>query len=251
MNNGGNELWWDTSGGLHQANGSAQNQFGATTFGTNPNQPQITQSGYLLQVNVPNSAYSPQTLGGGHAGSLNVITTPTIGAPFVNNFTLGGSTTVSYVCSGTDFDGNLIPGTTTTITNASATWAGPQFIQVVCPWAAGVNTYQIYRTAGGPNQGLLASGSGPGFSVFDFYGSAGGGTPPVSNGSNPTISVTGSGNPMITMGTVEILNGVGAPTGCGTTYGNGSIYSNTTGAHSTTNLLYVCDAATTTWVDIE
>jgi hypothetical protein len=73
----------------------------------------------------------------------------------------------------------------------------------------------------------------------------------VSNTSNPTISVQGSGNPTITMGTVQILNGAGVPTGCGTTYGNGSLYMNNSGGHSTSNLIYVCDAATTTWVDIE
>ena len=251
INSGSNELWFGLNGSINQVNASANNQLGATQFGTNPHQPQVTQSGYLLQVNVPNTAYSPQTLGGGHAGSLNVTTTANVPAPTVTDFTNGGSTTVSYVCSGTDFDGNLIPGTTATITTASSSWAFPKFVQVVCPWTAGVNTYQIYRTVGGVDQGLLVSGVGPGLNLFDYDGASSGGTPPGSNASNPHISVTGTGNPTITMGTVEILNGVGAPTGCGTTYGNGSIYSNTTGAHSTNNLLYVCDAATTTWVDIE
>jgi hypothetical protein len=50
---------------------------------------------------------------------------------------------------------------------------------------------------------------------------------------------------------VEILNGAGVPTGCGTTYGNGSIYSNTSGTHAGPTLLYVCDAATTTWIPFE
>ncbi|HET6219820.1 MAG TPA: hypothetical protein VFE27_22530 [Acidobacteriaceae bacterium] len=253
INNGSNETWFDTTGAIHQINTGAANLMqGALVVGASPLQPAISESGYLLQTNGANSAYQPMTLGGGHAGSLNVIATSNIAAPTLTNFAGSGSTTYSYVCSGTDFDGNLIPGTTATITNAPASWAFPQAIQVVCPWnTAGVNTYQIYRTAGGPSQGLLTSGTGPGFGVFDFYGAASGGTPPASNGSNPHISVTGSGNPTVTMGTVEILNGAGAPTGCGTTYGNGSIYSNTSGAHGTTSLLYVCDAATTTWVAIE
>jgi hypothetical protein len=254
INTGSNELWFGLNGSINQVNATANNQLGATQFGTNPDQPQVTQSGQLLQVNVPNSAYSPQTLGAGHAGTLNVISTPNIGAPFVNNFTLGGATTVSYVCSGTDFDGNLIPGTTTTITNASATWTGPQFIQVVCPWTAGVNTYQIYRTAGGPNQGLMASGTGPGFSIFDFYGSASGGTPPVSNASNPSISVAGTGTPCITMGapgaTTQICSGTGAPTStCGTQpVGSGSLWMRTDGAASTS--LYSCGATTWTAVTV-
>ena len=254
INAGANETWFDLTGGIHQANPAATNTvLGGTQFGANSNQPLVTESGYLLQTNGPNTAYSPLTLGGGHAGSLNVITTPTIAAPFITNFAGTGSTTISWVCAGTDFDGNLINGTTATVTNglASASWAYPLFYDVQCPWTAGVNTYQIYRTVGGQNQGLIASGVGPGFLIADFNGSASGGTPPVSNASNPHISVAGSGNPTITMGTVEMLNGAGVPTGCGTTYGNGSIYSNTSGAHSTNNLLYVCDAATTTWVDIE
>jgi hypothetical protein len=114
-----------------------------------------------------------------------------------------------------------------------------------------VNIYHIYRTAGGGSQGLLASGTGPGFWVSDFGGATSGGTPPVSNTSNPAINVQGSGTPTITMGTVEILNGAGAPTGCGTTYGNGSIYSRTDGTHSGTSLLYVCDATTSTWIAFE
>ena len=82
-------------------------------------------------------------------------------------------------------------------------------------------------------------------------GAISGGTPPTSNASSPHISLQGSGNPTITMGTVEILNGAGVPTGCGTTYGNGSIYSRTDGTHSGKSLLYVCDAATSTWVAFE
>ena len=253
INNGGNEVWWDTGGAMHQLNAGAFNAMqGQLVVGSEyPFHPQIQDSGNLLQQGIPGTAYAPQTLGGGHAGSLNVIATPTIAAPLLGGALPAGSSTVSWVCSGTDFDGNLIPGTTTTVTNVAATWTYPQGISVGCPWSAGVNTYQIYRTAGGGSQGLLASGAGPGFWVSDFGGATSGGTPPGSNGSNPHISLQGSGNPTITMGTVEILNGSGVPTGCGTTYGNGSIYSNTAGAHSTNNLLYVCDATTSTWVNIE
>jgi hypothetical protein len=253
VNNGGNEVWWDTGGGMHQVSNGAFNVMqGQLVVGSEyPFHPQIQDSGNLLQQGIAGTAYAPQTLGGGHAGSLNVIPTPTIGAPLLGGALPTGSSTVSWVCSGTDFDGNLIPGTTTTVTNVAATWTYPQGISVGCPWSAGVNTYQIYRTAGGGSQGLLASGVGPGFWVSDFGGVTSGGTPPGSNASSPHISLQGSGNPTITMGTVQILNGSGVPTGCGTTYGNGSLYSNVSGAHSTTNLLYVCDATTTTWVAIE
>jgi hypothetical protein len=253
INSGNNTLWVDTAGALHQSNNGVSNSLRGSLFvgSALAFQPGITETGYLLQTNGPNTAYSPLTLGGGHAGSLNVITTPNIGAPSYLNGNTSGSSTTSYVCSGTDFDGNLIPGTTLTINNTPATWTFPMGYTVVCPWAAGVDTYQVYRTAGGGSQGLLGSGTGPGFAFNDFGGAATAGSPPVSNASNPHISVAGTGNPMVTMGTVEILNGAGVPTGCGTTYGNGSIYSNTSGAHGTTSLLYVCDAATTTWMAIE
>ncbi len=255
INSGSNETWADVSGGLHQTNSGASNSFeGATQFGTTPNEPSVTQSGYLWQSNGPNTAYSPMTLGGGHAGSLNIIATPTIAAPTINDFAGSGANTLSYVCSGTDFDGNLINGTTATVTNAPSTWAYPQFFQVVCPWTAGVNTYQIYRVVGGVNQGLIGSGFGPGFAVPDFNGSASGGTPPGSNGSNPHLSVGGTGNPSITLGAAgpQILaaNG-GPPSGCGSTYGNGSLYINTGGSTGAANLLYICNSATSAWVDIK
>ena len=82
INNGGNETWVDTGGAIHQLNTGVQSQFqGSIMVGPNVYQPDIAYTGYLLQVNGPNTAYQPLTLGGGHAGSLNVITTPTIGAP--------------------------------------------------------------------------------------------------------------------------------------------------------------------------
>jgi hypothetical protein len=255
INNGGNELWVDSGGEITQQNPAAFNLIqGQTTFGTAfPFHPLLADSGYLIQSNVQGTAMVPQSLAAGHAGTLNIIQPATIGAPFLGGALPSGASTASWVCSGLDVDGNTIPGTTTTITSVAATWSFPQGIQVGCPWTAGVVTYSIWRTAGGGNQGLLGTGTGlgNGYWISDFGGATSGGTPPVSNTSNPTVNIHGSGNPTITMGTVKILNGAGAPTGCGSTYGNGSLYSNTTGAHSTNNLLYVCDAATSTWIDIE
>jgi hypothetical protein len=250
MNSGGNETWVDTVGAIHQLNTGAQSMFqGSMVVGSAlPVQPDLAQTGYLMQVNGPNTAYQPMTFGGGHAGSLNVIATPTIGAPTVFATLPFGASTASWVCSGTDFDGNLIPGTTTTLTSVAATWAYPQGTTVECPWAAGVNTYQIYRTAGGGSQGLLASGVGPGFSVSDFGGATSGGTPPVSNASNPHISVQGTGNATITMGAITISTGTGAPTStCGTApNGSGSLWLRTDGSTSTS--LYSC--AGTTWTAV-
>jgi hypothetical protein len=241
INSQGNEMWVDTGGGIHQLNTGAYNFFqGNSTFGTLANEPAVTQSGYLLQTNGPNTAYAPMTLGGGHAGSLNVITTPTIAAAVITNYAGTGSSTVSWVCAGTDFDGNLINGTTATLTNAPATWAFPQFFGVVCPWTSGVNTYQIYRTVGGQNQGLIASGVGPGFSAYDFNGAATAGTPPASNASNPHISVAGTGNPTISMGAASITFGASAPSGSCV---SGSLWTNSGGSPNT---LYVCQSSA--WV---
>ncbi len=249
INNGNNETWFDTAGAIHQLNTGVQNGFqGAVTIGPNVYQPDIAYTGNLLQINGANTAYQPLTLGGGHAGSLNVTTTPTIAAPQVTVSAPVGSTTISYVCAGTDFDGNLIPGTTATITNGAASWAFPVGYEVVCPWSAGVNTYQIYRTAGGPNQGLMASGVGPGFTLSDFGGSSSGGTPPVSNASSPHISVAGTGTPSMQLGPTNISTGAGAPTStCGTApIGSGSLWLRTDGGASTS--VYSC--AGTTWTAV-
>jgi hypothetical protein len=255
LNSGSNETWVDTGGSIHQQNTSGVNQLGPTLIGfsTLPFESPVAASGYLLQANLPGTALSPQSLAGGHAGTFNVIQPQTIGAPVLGGALPSGAGTASWVCSGLDADGNTIPGTTVTVTGVAATWTFPQGIGVGCPWTAGVVTFNIWRTAGSGSQGLIGTGTntGNGYWVSDFGGATSGGTPPVSNTSNPTISVQGSGNPTITMGTVQILNGAGVPTGCGTTYGNGSLYMNNSGGHSTSNLIYVCDAATTTWVDIE
>jgi hypothetical protein len=248
VNNGGNELWVDINGGIHQQNTGAQNVLSGTVIGQYPNATPLTDSGQVVQINVPASMYSPATLGGGHAGSLNIIATPTIGAPSILASATPASSTISYVCSGTDFDGNLIPGTTATITNGAASWAFPVGYRVQCPYVAGVNTYQIYRTAGGPSQGLMSSGIGPAFYLNDYGGAASGGTPPVSNASNPHISIAGTGNAVITMGSTTITSAAGAPsTTCGTApNGSGSLWMRTDGSTSTS--LYSC--AGTTWTAV-
>ena len=250
INNGSNETWVDTGGAIHQLNTAVQNELqGTAQIGTGyANNLPIDESGNLMRLNQAETAYQPLTLGGGHAGSLNVITTPTIGAPTFASSIPSGASSASWVCAGTDFDGNLIPGTTATLTGIAASWSYPAGTTVECPYSAGVNTFQIYRTAGGSSQGLIASGAGPQFSTSDFGGATSGGTPPVSNGSNPHISVAGTGNPSMQMGTVNISAGSGAPTStCGTApIGSGSLWLRTDGGESTS--LYSC--AGTTWTAV-
>ena len=205
----------------------------------NPSQPPAMPSQAV------GTAYQPLTLGGGHAGTLNIIATPNIGAPTYVSNNATGAATVSYVCSGTDFDGNAIPGTTLSIPNTPATWAAPQGYTVTCPWSAGINTYSLWRTVGGGSTGLIASGSGAGFTFNDTNVAATAGTPPMTNNSNPSLSIAGTGTPGMQLGTVNIGTGTGAPTStCGTTpIGSGSLWLRTDGGASTS--LYSC--AGTTW----
>jgi hypothetical protein len=256
VNNGGNELWVDTAGAIHQQNGGSVNTLNGQLVvgGSFPFHPDITDSGYLIQANVPGTALQPQALAGGHAGSLNVNAVANIGAPVLGGALPSGASSASWECTGLDVDGNTIPGATTTVTSVAASWTYPQGISVGCPWSAGVVTYSIWRTAGGSTQGLLGtgtSGAGNGYWISDF-GTSGGGTPPASNTSNPHLSVAGTGTPCITMGapgsTTQICTGTGAPTStCGTQpVGSGSLWLRTDGGASTS--VYSC--AGTTWTGV-
>ncbi|MGC2403682.1 MAG: hypothetical protein WA510_28075, partial [Acidobacteriaceae bacterium] len=248
-NGGNNELWVNTGGAITQQNSGVQSTFnGSMVIGSAfPYHPDIADTGYLLQSNIPGTSLVPQALAGGHAGSLNVIQPATIGAPQLQGALPSGASSASWVCTGMDVDGNNIPGTTTTATSVAATWSFPQGISVGCPWSAGVVTYQIWRTTGGGSQGLLGSGTntGNGYWLSDFGGATSGGTPPASNTSNPHISVVGTGNPTITMGTgggaPSITFSSSAPSG---SCNSGSLWTNSSGGASYT--LYVCQ--TGAWV---
>jgi hypothetical protein len=48
-----------------------------------------------------------------------------------------------------------------------------------------------------------------------------------------------------------LCSGAGTPpTGCGSIYQNAALYLNSLGTAAGTNLLFLCDGATSTWVDI-
>jgi hypothetical protein len=250
VNGGSNELWFDSGGHITQANSGGVNQFAAPISVGNHGTLAIANTQLVVQDNGPNEVTSPLGLGAGHTGTLNVVQTPTIGAPVVINFATGaGSNTYSYVCAGTDYDGNLINGTTTTITGVPTVFGGPNpFIGVSCPWSAGVYSFQVYRTAGGPSQGLMNSTVGNPGGFTDFNGAASGGTPPAANNSNPKIVVNGSGTPTMQLGPTNISTGTGAPAStCGTApIGSGSLWLRTDGGASTS--LYSC--AGTTWTAV-
>jgi len=250
VNSGGNELFISPTGQIYQQNPSAVSYFyGNIQVSSAPNVPVIASSGNLLQNNGPNTAYQPIGFGGGVAGSLNVITTPTLGPPVIGDYSAGGTSTRTYVCSGVDFDGNLIPGTPASDTHAASTVPAPNFISIVCPYAAGIAGYQVWRTAGGPSQGLLTGvNADEGLQVFDSDNATTGGSPPSSNGSSPHISVAGTTHSVCDTSVspnVCMIVGAGVPTGCGTTYGVGSTYGNETGS---TNPVYMC--TNTGWVQV-
>lgn len=258
-NDGGNEMWIDSSGAIHTSNGSAISTLVTPiNIGSHPNSPNISDTAQVTQSSVPASWYQPQTLDGGHMGSLNVIATVNLTTPTLDGSSLPpGSSTASYVCTGIDIDNHLIPGAAATATSVPATWAFPTGFRVFCPYAAGVHTYEVWRTAGGGSQGYLSQGIGPGFIFSDYGGTAsatdpGGNMMPTSNSSNPHISVAGTGTPCITMGatgaTTTICSGAGVPaTTCGTQpTGSGSLYMRTDGAASTS--IYSC--AGTTWTAV-
>ena len=254
INGGSNETWFDQAGTIQQTNTSDTNRFnspldvGNVSLAMHPN---IVDTQQVLQNIGQNQTYSPLGLGGGVAGSLNISQPVTVGAPQVFDFSGGGSTTRSYVCSGIDTDGNLIPGTTTTVTTTAASFGFPQFVSVVCPQASGVSQFQIWRTVGGPSQGLVTTTSNTQSAGFqDFNGAASGGTPPASNTSNPHLSIAGTGTPCMQLGPTQICSGTGAPTSaCGTTpTGSGSLWLRTDGGASTS--VYSCAGSTWTAVTI-
>jgi hypothetical protein len=244
INSGNNETWVNTSGGITQVNTGAFDLFqGQVIVGTEPFHPYLQDTGNLMQSNVAGTALAPQALAGGHAGSLNVIQPVTIGAPVTGGALPTGSSSVSWVCTGLDVDGNTVPGTTTTLTGVAASWSYPQGISVGCPWTAGIVTFQIWRTAGGSSQGLLGTrtAQGNGYWISDYGGATTAGTPSTVNTTNPHISVAGTGTPIITLGTESITFAATAPSG---SCAAGSLWTNSGG--STTTTLYVCVAGS--WV---
>lgn len=248
VNSGGDEFWITNYGMIHQVYQGTNDinlLYGAVQIGSDPHPPAIKSSGDILQAVGPIEAWNPIGFGAGIAGSLTVNYSSNVAAPFLDNYAGTGSTTRTYVCSATDFDGNLIPGTAASLTNTPTTigtGSPPSFISITCPWTAGIASEQVYRTAGGPNQGLLSSQAGVnGFQVFDYDTTTTAGSPPGANGSTPKLTVVGNVHQMCDTSTSPqtcYVLASGVPTGCGSTYGIGSFYLNETG--SLGNTAYSC-----------
>jgi hypothetical protein len=96
------------------------------------------------------------------ATSTNSLTTitpvGTIPVPVLAVVGTPGTTTYSYECTGVVSPGESL-GTVATVTTGPATLSGTNYITITCPFATQyVNTYNVYRTAGGATQGLINSG---------------------------------------------------------------------------------------------
>lgn len=223
INSGGNETWFDRNGMMHQASVGATNYVGALSVGGDGATQPITHSSRVLKSDQPNSVLQPYSFSS-LVGPVEITAPATYGAPhlFVQPGT--GSTTYTYECTGVDSQGNTIGGTTATTAIGSASLSSPSnYVQVTCPYEPGAASTNIWRTAGGPNQGLVYTGTTQPVAFFDFGGAATGGTPPS------TTSI-----PEACIGTACWSSGSSAPTG---SCNSGSLYTNTSSSPDT---LYVC-----------
>lgn len=166
INQGGNTVVVTQSGFIQQANvGSCCDDLSELTIGT-PSQYQRSQDFITNTFNVMQITNQYQTqqllgLGGGVAGDVVFSKPATIAAPILQDGNPAGDVAYTYLCQ--DHAG-LVPGTPATSMDQSTT---PFPIGVVCPRQAGVALYDILRTAGGYNTGIIASGVLPGTGIFD------------------------------------------------------------------------------------
>lgn len=199
INSGNNAFLVDIAGAVHQVNtgssarivrpyftGIGGNEYAAPIFiGTNSTAP-IVDSSYVVQMNIASNTSAKQSFSAGLAGPLTTVQAPTVAAPFVQQQFAPGSTTWSYVCQGLDSDSNLIPGATGSTTGA-ASYSFPQSNNIFCPPSPGVVSFKVYRTAGGPNVGLVGTATPPYGFIVDFGASLDGTSPSGSNGDIPRL----------------------------------------------------------------
>lgn len=196
VNSGGNELDVTSTGAILQYNNSAFNYFGnievgvpgAHNDGTNYVIP-ITNTSALVQDNAAHELQQPIGDSAGFAGTVSSIPAPTIGSlslypQFINT----GTCNITYVVTGVDVDGVEVPGTPTSISNL-APWTVPAGVTIRYPSAAGVVSYNGYRTAvssgcTGLALGKFASGITGNYGVIsDQYTGGDSTTPPSTNNS--------------------------------------------------------------------
>jgi hypothetical protein len=196
VNSGGNELDVTNTGAIAQVNSSTTNYLapimvgipGAHNDGTNYVVP-ITNTSYLVQDNAPHELSAPIGDSAGFAGVVTSIPAPTVGgAALYPVFITGGTCNITYVVTGVDVDGVEVPGTASSVSGLSP-WGFPASVTIRYPSAAGVVSYNGYRTAvssgcTGLALGKFASGVTGNFGAMsDFYTGGDGTSPPAVNNS--------------------------------------------------------------------
>lgn len=193
VNSGSNEL--DVL-----ANGTIQQQTSATNYlsplqigvpggrsdGTNFVIP-VNNTSQLIQDSAPHEITATIGVGGGISGVLAAIPPANVGAPSMFPVFVGsGPCSITYQVTGVDQDGVEVPGTPATISGLQNGWSSPSSVTIRYPSAAGVVSYNIYRTAVsgcvGLATGKFASGvTGNAGSFSDFYSGGDSTNPPASN----------------------------------------------------------------------
>lgn len=101
--------------------------------------------------------------------------------PLVGQVGTPGAASVTYVIVARNSTGHSPGSQPTTTTTANGGLSGTNFNRLNWTPVARATSYQVYRTAGGPNQGLIGTVSAP-VTTFDDTGLAGdGSTPPTTN----------------------------------------------------------------------
>jgi hypothetical protein len=128
----------------------------------------------IVQNNYPNAVSSQVSFINGFPESVKSVQT-TAPAPVLQRyFVPSGSTTYTYYVGGTGELGGNIVGMTASITDLAASgWTTPNDYIAIYGVVPGATSWYVCRTSGGPNQGIIASGTGAYTqNVVDSYTSA-------------------------------------------------------------------------------
>jgi hypothetical protein len=123
----------------------------------------FTHTANVLRSDLPGVVSAGFGFPNGISGQVASVTPTNATAPLlVNQFVPAGSNTNSYKCVGIDKLGLMIDGNVSSISGLASTDWGSGSVGVQCYPIPGAVTTLIYRTAGVPNTGQIASTSNPG-----------------------------------------------------------------------------------------
>lgn len=211
---------------------------------------EVTNSNNLVQTNGQYQFQQPVGFGAPIEGPVRAVPVPNIPAVSLSGEQNGGANcSFTYVLSGVDADGNLVPGTSATINNLIPFIFNTQgLVQIQGPQVAGIVTYNLYRTAISGSCGLVTTTGkiGTATTLYPFFSDTGitadGTFPPSANGSVAKQCVGTAANPELYCK----LAGASAtpPITCSTSV-YGWEYVNTS---ATSSGVLHCYSGSTTWV---